>query len=341
MLTTLRGTVELDPMRVPAPAAMTSGRDTSFENVLQEAVDGATQAEVEPEPAAAPAEEAPAEEPVVEDEAAEEQAERYEQPASGADHDTAQNAIAQPAATTADATETIRRGESARQETAGKGTDSPRTSTRTAEPLLAAFVVHGATPQPNGPVVAAGQAGVQGVTGAKATGDGPTRGIDAAWQRANTPSRAAAVAAGYRTGTTVAQAQQLEDARDSVFKQILMKLNPGGGEMHMRLDPPELGELDLHMVVENGNRLSLSIAAERQDMTQLLQRHLDELKQTLQAAGLEVADAQVHQREPGSRGQRQAPERQSRGDSDDGAAARQHLPRRGGYVTAEGLDFWV
>ncbi len=341
MLTTLHGTVELDPMRVPAPAAMTTGRDTSFENALQEAVDAKPQAEVAPEPAPAPAEDVPADEPVIEDDAAEEQAARYEQPAPTPEHDTTQNPLAQTAANPAEATEIIRRGESVRQETAGQGADSPRTSARTAEPLLAAFVMHGATPPSNGPVVLAGQTGVQGVTGAKATGDGPTRGIDAAWQRANTPSRAAAVAAGYRSGTTVAQAQQLEDARDSVFKQILMKLTPGGGEMHMRLDPPELGELDLHMVVENGNRLSLTIAAERQDMTQLLQRHLDELKQTLQAAGLEVADAQVHQRDPGSRGQRQGAERQSQGGDAERAAAQQHLPRRGGYVTAEGLDFWV
>ena len=63
MLTNLRGNVELDPMRVPAPAAMTTGLEDSFESVLQEAV--AAEAEVkvdeaiEPTTDAAPSDEEP------------------------------------------------------------------------------------------------------------------------------------------------------------------------------------------------------------------------------------------------------------------------------------------
>jgi flagellar hook-length control protein FliK len=134
----------------------------------------------------------------------------------------------------------------------------------------------------------------------------------------------------------------LEQARDSVFKQILMKLNGDGGEMRLRLEPPDLGELDLRLVVEHGNKLSLTIGAERPDLAQLLQRHLDELKQTLQAAGLEVTSAQVETREHGgSREWRDQPASGGQRSHDDQAESAPQMLRRAGYVTAEGLDFWV
>ena len=341
MLTNLRGTVELDPMRVPAPAAMSAGRENTFASMLQDAVDA--------EPRQAPGEQAPkatAESPVVEEpapiepEELEPTAEGEHLESHGIEQDTESSPVAEQVAATADVTDTTRRGEPVRQETAGKGADSPRPSSNPTETLLAAVVVRGATPSPNGPMVAAAPNGVQGITGAKSAGDGPGRGIDGAMQRANTPTRAAAVAAGYRTSST-SSARLLDEARDSVFKQILLKLNPGGGEMRMKLEPPDLGELDLHMVVTEGNKLSLSIGAEHKDMTALLQRHMDELKQTLQDAGLEVTDAQVHTRSDGGRGQQRDNNFQSNGSDDQAAAARNHLPKLGGYVTAEGLDFWV
>ncbi len=43
----------------------------------------------------------------------------------------------------------------------------------------------------------------------------------------------------------------LQPARDSVFRQILFKLGKDRGEMRVLLDPPEFGQLDLHMQVEN------------------------------------------------------------------------------------------
>lgn len=342
MLTNLRGNVELDPMRVPTPAAMTTGLEDSFESVLQEAVAD----DVEAEPAAEPTEPAPEaalpEEPVVDPDADRAAADQQDQPAPFDTPEEPAAAFAEQTAGPTAAAETYRRGEPVRQETAGKGADSPRTSSRDPESLLAAFVVHAATPAaPTTGAIAGGQSGVQGVTSAKAA-NAATRGFDGTLQASATPTRAAAVAAGYRTASTTAQAQLLDQARDSVFQQILLKLTPEGGEMRMRLDPPELGELDLHMVVEGGNKLSLSIAAERQDMTQLIQRHLDELKQTLQASGLEVTDAQVHTRGDRAGDQRHFGPRQphSGGDHQD-ATASTPLPKRGGYVSAEGLDFWV
>jgi len=84
------------------------------------------------------------------------------------------------------------------------------------------------------PVAVAGNGNAVGAIGAaKAAGQPMTRaaGLDA--QLPNTPQRGQAVTAGYRTNNA-ASAQLLEQARDSVFKQILLKLNDDGGEMRMR-----------------------------------------------------------------------------------------------------------
>ena len=333
----------MDPMRVPLAASMAVGRDDSFEQVLEQAI-------AQPEPEAPPADlddQAPATEVVEESTQPEAEAprERDELPAEPQPDANDRDPLATSHATgvaEADVTDSISRGEPERQETAGKGTDSPRTSRPTAEPLIAAVVQHG-NQHPGTPFVVAGaERGIAAIGGARAAGDGPTRGIDGLQQRANAPLRAPSVAAAYRTDNA-AQAELIEHARDSVFKQILLQLTGDGGEMRMRLQPPELGELDLRMVVEGGNKLSLTIAAERADLQQLLEKHLDELKQTLQQAGLEVTDAAIQSRSEFARDQQQRQQA-----ADDGAAAAaadeaEHASPAVRRVTlgGSGLDFWA
>ena len=113
--------------------------------------------------------------------------------------------------------------------------------------------------------------------------------------------------------------------------------------MRIRLQPPELGELDVRLVVEQGNQLSLAMTAERGDLTDLLQRHLDELKQSLQQIGLQVTDASVQTRSDGDRGGRHTERRNRDGgafaDADDSTSGTR--PRFGGRLSATGLDFWA
>jgi len=341
MLITVHGRVEMDPMRIPQAASMATGRDDSFEQVLQHTVDAEAPARVDDRnPPAAPADEADTERPEAKHEA------KADDPEPTAAEGTPPPRDPEVLCTTANPTEhavpvtdDIRRGEPERQETAGKGADSPRTSSQPYEPLLAAVVQHtSATIVP--PVLAAGEPGVAAVGSARTT-EAPTRGTEAPWTRANAALRAPGVAASYRTNNA-ASAQLLEQARDSVFKQILLKLTGDGGEMRMRLEPPDLGELDLRLVVQGGNRLELTIAADRQDVAQLLQRHLDELKQTLQQAGLEITGASVQTRSEFAReqGRRDA----ARDDGAWSAPPEQPQPTtdpQRSYVHATGLDFWA
>lgn len=344
MLITVRGRVESDPMRVPVAASMAAGRDDSFEQVLQETVAADDPPRID--------ERNPADDRVddVADTDSEDAAPEAAQPgpepdaalpdAAGYPTDPEPASTGDPTAQAAEATEAIRRGEPVRQETAGKGADSPRTSSRQAEPLLAAVVQH--TAGTAAPFVVAGAGPkVDAIAPARAV-DAPARAGATAPTTTSAPLRAPAVAAPYRTGGA-ASVQLLEQARDSVFKQILMKLDGDGGEMRMRLEPPELGELDLRLVVEGGNRLNLTIAAERQDIAQLLQRHLDELKQTLQQAGLEVTGASVQTRSEFAReqGRRDLARDDAGLPGDDHEPAPIGGPQRGGYVSATGLDFWA
>ncbi|MGC6489536.1 MAG: flagellar hook-length control protein FliK, partial [Planctomycetota bacterium] len=153
-------------------------------------------------------------------------------------------------------------------------------------------------------------------------------------------AKAANVQTGYATKSARSM-QLLEQARDSIFQQILMKLTAGGGEMRMRLSPPDLGQLDLRMTVEGGNKLTLLIGAERSDMAQLLQRHIEELKGALQENGLEVTGAEVQTRDDFERQQAADDDGAPAHHTDDIAEDADSAPRARGYITADGLDFWA
>jgi len=327
-------------MRIPTPASTASTND-SFESVLQQAEEVASEPTTPEAPAA---EAAPAEPEVVEDQAAEAPPER--DAATAGDDATADPMfVATPVvanqAAPAEPTETLRRGETERQATAGKGTGSPRTSS--SEDLLAAIVQRGTKTPDAVPVPGMGVVTPIAAASAKVAEPRAVGGIGSASAlRPNGASQAPAVAAGYRANGKVS-AELLDQARDSVFKQILMKLTDGGGEMRVRLEPPDLGELDLHVLVEHGNQMNLRIAADRSEVAELLQRHLPELCSALQASGLQIADAQVQTRSDRGAGFT-GNGAFAGGDSDltdHDLVTASSAPLRGGWISAEGLDFWA
>jgi flagellar hook-length control protein FliK len=208
------------------------------------------------------------------------------------------------------------------------------------EPLLAATLNPMTAQAPAAAPVAAGKENNVGAIGAARGVAAAAPGPAAPLARPNAPLATPATAGSLRTNNA-ASAELIEQARDSVFKQILVKLTGEGGEMRLKLQPADLGELDLRLVMDQSNRLNLTIAAERQDMAHLLQRHLDELKQSLQQAGLEVAGAQVQTRGEFEREQRQ---RDAEPKGAAIAAEQDNQPttgRRRGFISANGLDFWA
>jgi flagellar hook-length control protein FliK len=153
--------------------------------------------------------------------------------------------------------------------------------------------------------------------------------------------KAAKTQPGYRT-LNKATVQMAEAARDSVFRQIALRMNGEGGEMRVLLNPPELGRLDIHMIVEKSGMVHLSLAAERPELALILEKHVGELKQALEAQGLSIGNTEIRGREEQLQ-DRDGWGKSSSGDeqSDDGEDWTAAAFRRAGYITAEGLDFWV
>lgn len=195
----------------------------------------------------------------------------------------------------------------------------------------------------NGPAVPA--AAVEPTAQAEARQAGETRGVAAPARVSRPAARTTPIARAASYKSLGKQALQLsEQARDSVFKQILWRVRPEGGEARFLLDPPELGRVDLRVVVENG-ALRLAIATERADLAAALQRHMGELGDALAARGLAVADAHVRARDGRSAewGTRREAWRGARRATEDDPLD-EDLPalapmRR--FVRAEGLDFWA
>jgi hypothetical protein len=66
-------------------------------------------------------------------------------------------------------------------------------------------------------------------------------------------------------------------------------LNAGRDRIELRLDPPELGRVEIDLTVTDG-RLTATIAADRPETLDLLRRHADVLQRDLVAAGFGGAD---------------------------------------------------
>ncbi len=333
------GRVESDPMGIPVATSMRPKEEGGFERLLRESV-SSEQPDVEAEVPDS-VDEAP-----VKDQADADAAER--EPGSDDDREARSDEQAPtegteqaPVEDEADVTETVGQHRQDKKEpTADKSSDAPRTTPRADESLMtAAFhAQHGS----QRPLVGLAQTAQQvGPAGARSV-DPTVRGAANAQFATSTPPKAQSVQTGYATKTAQSM-QMLEQARDSVFKQIMLKLSNEGGELRMRLQPPELGQLDLRLTVEGGNKLQLLIAAERSDMAQLIQRHIEELKNTLQENGLEVTGAEVQTRDEFERQQAAADARSADGviDQDDIAEDAASAPQQRGYITAEGLDFWA
>jgi len=104
-----------------------------------------------------------------------------------------------------------------------------------------------------------------------------------------------------QTSQTQPQPDQPADLRHSEHWQIVLKqaadrivtqVRQDSREARLQLDPPELGKLDIQLVVE-GERMHAHIVAESADVGALIQTHLPELKHALQSRQLALESVRV------------------------------------------------
>ncbi len=337
---TWMGKIGLDPLKVPEAAAMATGSIEPF----QQRLDAAAQRDT----ASSPADERPAEaattESVRRDDAHVAEVESPGDPQDVEADDSLE--VDDSHATTGMARQD--QPERARTESRSSQPEAPATGkTPTREPTNNQPVAD-ATPTLPANAAAANQAAQfsEAMTAASASaraGQSGTSGDRVSVQVGEaTPGKAAAVTTttGYRT-MNQQSVRMVEQARDSIFKQILFKLGKDSGEMRMRLEPPQLGELDLHMQVDKHGQLRLSIGAELDEVRELLLRDLDQLKRALGENGLSVTHAEVHDHKAGNGSGGTDSHFTNHDGDEDIVGDDQTVAPRQRIFTAEGLDFWV
>ena len=114
------------------------------------------------------------------------------------------------------------------------------------------------------------------------------------------------------------EARFAADNVDRVVTHVRTELMPGGGTMSLRLDPPDLGRMQVTVEVRGG-ALSASFQAGTGEAAALLSHSLSHLKTALESAGLSVERLNVTQapREPSASQQNSSDARQQNGGGAD------------------------
>jgi flagellar hook-length control protein FliK len=112
---------------------------------------------------------------------------------------------------------------------------------------------------------------------------------------AGLPNFGFAVAAGAATQATNASAAATTSAASAVpiaglAVAITARAQAGVNQFDIRLDPPELGRIDVRLGVDRDGQVTSHVTVDRPDTLQLLQSQQPQLERALEQAGLKTAD---------------------------------------------------
>lgn len=96
-----------------------------------------------------------------------------------------------------------------------------------------------------------------------------------------------------RIGTLPGQTQPTQLPASALAIQMARNLNKGVDRFEIRLDPPEMGRIDVKMEVHKDGRVSAHMMADKQDTLDLLQRDQRALQQALQNADLDADNSSL------------------------------------------------
>jgi flagellar hook-length control protein FliK len=162
-----------------------------------------------------------------------------------------------------------------------------------------------ATPRDGKPSAATANANAKAPAGKAAASNGPIM-IDTAAPAAQPQSSAseasqiqqsnAATTTASNASTHVqhaaveSSAQRAAPAAAQVAREIIRRFDGGSTSFELRLDPPELGRVEVRMEVSRDHRVTAVIAADSPQALTELARHARELEAQLQSAGLQLSD---------------------------------------------------
>lgn len=137
------------------------------------------------------------------------------------------------------------------------------------------------------------------------------------------------------------QAHFAEANHPTLVTAIQTQALTNGGSMQIRLDPPELGALQVMVNMKDGV-MTASFQTSNDDATRLLSHSLSQLKQVLESQGVSVEKLQVQQspkdQQPGNRGDEGQHQRDQQGDAHRQEQQRKEMLRRMWRRMANGSD---
>lgn len=79
-------------------------------------------------------------------------------------------------------------------------------------------------------------------------------------------------------------------AAAQVSREIIRRFDGGNSRFEFRLDPPELGRVEVRLEVTRDHRVTAVISADNPSALAELARHARDLEQSLQSAGLDLSE---------------------------------------------------
>jgi flagellar hook-length control protein FliK len=101
---------------------------------------------------------------------------------------------------------------------------------------------------------------------------------------------AAAAPAGVPASTAQAPAAEIQPNVGAMAAAIVAKSVAGSKTFDIRLDPPELGRVDVHLAVDNDGKVQALVMADHPHTLDLLQRGSQDLERALKDAGLNLSN---------------------------------------------------
>ena len=92
-----------------------------------------------------------------------------------------------------------------------------------------------------------------------------------------------------RTAQGAYQAQSLVPSFPQVAFEFARHVEAGSKRFQIRLDPPELGRIDVRLSVDNSGAVQARMTVERAETLDMMQRDQRSLQQALQQAGLDMS----------------------------------------------------
>lgn len=112
-------------------------------------------------------------------------------------------------------------------------------------------------------------------------------------QASSTPSALApaiTIGVGDSAAMTTARAPEIAPVATQVAQEIVRRFDGDTTRFEVRLDPPELGRVEVRLEVTRDNKVSATVVADSPQTLVELARHARDLQNSLQAAGLDLAD---------------------------------------------------